>query len=334
MSSPLPRALTLLALVVVALLALSNTEPTCVPVNPVGNVCVTSLECADLVPPEDGCPGAWSCVDAQCVWQCPGPGCTQDADCMELSPANCCPPPPWPCAEEPVLGVAADEAEVQQWITDNCSGPEPPICPDYAPPRCWDCLDVQVWTPRCGADGACFAEPSIDCEALCAAAAKPEGAVCPFINAADLITPEAAAACDCCGINQQTSCDAEPGPCPQGFEPNSDGDCWVDCVRPTDCKHQPFIGQGSCDDGFGADCLMEPPACEGISIVAVMNGCYECVIPFTCLPVGSEGSCDTDPAICMMMPPVCTDGLIVAQQDGCFVCVDPTTCAPSLPLEW
>ena len=63
------------------------------------------------------------------------------------------------------------------------------------------------------------------------------------------------------------------------------------CNSPADCKEE---RDTKCDDGTKYDCWMEEPVgCKGDRIVALQEGCWECVNPNTCSAVG-ETNCTRD----------------------------------------
>jgi hypothetical protein len=232
----------LLTACLLGLLALAgNTPPTCTPVAPEAPVCLTAADCEGLPAPAIACLGKWSCENAACSWRCDFTGCTQDSDCLVLPRQSCCPPPPNPCTLEPQVGQQADYDAVKKWLAESCVGE--PICPQYSPPLCPECLDVLTWAPACEA-GACVTRSKVDCTALCTALAKAAEEPCPFVNAQDALTAENALACGCCGINQATLCDMMPPVCPEGYVASSDGACWKDCVNPLTCEHVPFPKRG------------------------------------------------------------------------------------------
>lgn len=50
---------------------------------------------------------------------------------------------------------------------------------------------------------------------------------------------------------------------------------------------------GFCDDGSEVLCDMVEPRCDAFEVVAVIEGCYQCVNPSTCAPWGVAG-CESD----------------------------------------
>jgi hypothetical protein len=166
----------------------------------------------------------------------------------------------------------------------------------------------------------------------------------------------------------------------------SDADCsdGTFCNAADICLHPPGCGEGdpcpavcygfcveekSCDDDSEVICDMLPPHCDDGLVLAVQNGCYECVEAETCEPppppltcetvlcmegyhcemqdvvcvqspcppvpvcVEDESTCDDDIGLLCDMdpPPVCEDGLIRAIRNGCYECVEAETCQPPPP---
>lgn len=117
----------------------------------------------------------------------------------------------------------------------------------------------------------------------------------------------------------------------------------------------------SCDDGSMLACRRMEPTCEDYEIAAIIDGCWECVNPTTCVPWGEAG-CATDidcaagavcdecatgscpacedcvpgcvdtgcpssgPLECDAIRPACEDGEVAVVRDGCWACVDTETC--------
>lgn len=118
--------------------------------------------------------------------------CMQDADCSLLDVA-CCGHHPCKSKSMPLKSVNnANKEKVEQVIKASC----PPVCPDYAPPRCFDCLDLEKFEPAC-VNNECSVKREIDCEAYCKAVAKNASEACPWISNESLITPQNTIFCEC-----------------------------------------------------------------------------------------------------------------------------------------
>jgi hypothetical protein len=133
---------------------------------------------------------------------------------------------------------------------------------------------------------------------------------------------------------------------------------WL-CVRSPESQCRDTI----CDDGTEPICLAETPECQPWEILAVKNGCWECVLPDTCEPWGLPvcerdamcavtekcedcgqpvcpscsacipacvpHNCPTeDMALCKMLRPDCEAGQVAVVKDNCWLCVDEQTCKP------
>ena len=166
----------------------------CVPSEPDSPVCMGPVDCEGL--PHASCVGFWACEGGACVWHCGSPQteCETPLDCIYLSAQSCCPGPPNPCDLGGMVGTPEEEADVQQWIKENC--PEEPICPQYAPPQCSNCYDLIAFEKGCVA-GKCVQLESLNCETLCLAAAKSPDEPCPFISHPNLLTPQNLSSCGC-----------------------------------------------------------------------------------------------------------------------------------------
>jgi hypothetical protein len=122
--------------------------------------------------------------------------CEEDDECLVLVPKQCCPGLADPCSPVPAVGTLALQIENLGWIEVNCD-PEVP-CPDPTPAECTECFDLISFVPACNlADNACELDTTIDCDALCAAAAKPLGQPCPKVSDLSLLTPANIASCGC-----------------------------------------------------------------------------------------------------------------------------------------
>jgi hypothetical protein len=92
--------------------------------------------------------------------------------------------------------------------------------------------------------------------------------------------------------------------------------CYGDC-RPSRDDH--------CDDGTTPMCEIIPPACDGGTIQAYRNHCYECVDPVNCLPPGPPGR---EGDTCSFASP-CADGLFCKNVvDDAGTCRGELWCAP------
>ena len=118
--------------------------------------------------------------------------CDKDSDCVFLDFIGCCPPPD-PCKREPPMVVNKwNKEKIEQEMKAKC----PPTCPQYAPPLCFDCLNIEKFTPIC-VDNKCTVKREINCEEYCKAVAKNESDPCPWISNPDLITEENTKKCGC-----------------------------------------------------------------------------------------------------------------------------------------
>lgn len=117
----------------------------------------------------------------------------------------------------------------------------------------------------------------------------------------------------------------------------------------------------ACDDGSMLACRRLEPTCEDYEIAAIIDGCWECVNPRTCVPWGEPGcrsdidcdagavcddcatgscpfcedcvpgcvdtGCPSDgPLECDATRPECDEGAVAIVRDGCWACVDIETC--------
>jgi len=115
------------------------------------------------------------------------------------------------------------------------------------------------------------------------------------------------------------------------------------CLGPDDRTVHPAccdIPDGKCDDGQPLLCMRPAPeSCEGGLLIAIRNGCYQCVNPVTCRPpagcaddsacprgqVCRDGAC-TDrcqPVSCTLW---CEDGFATDPATGCEICACKTAC--------
>jgi len=118
--------------------------------------------------------------------------CQKDSDCVFLDFIRCCPPSD-PCKRKPPMVVNKwNKEKIEQEMKAKC----PPTCPQYAPPLCFDCLNIEKFTPIC-VDNKCIAKREINCEEYCKAVAKNESEPCPWISNPDLITEENTEKCGC-----------------------------------------------------------------------------------------------------------------------------------------
>ncbi|MCK4454246.1 hypothetical protein KAU51_02770 [Candidatus Parcubacteria bacterium] len=117
--------------------------------------------------------------------------CSQDSDCVFLD-FQCCPTPD-PCKREPSKVVnKANKEKIEQEMKAKC----PPLCPRYAPPRCFDCLNLEKFTPVC-VDNRCTVKKEINCEEYCKAVAKDKSEPCPWISNERLLTEKNTEMCGC-----------------------------------------------------------------------------------------------------------------------------------------
>jgi eight-cysteine-cluster-containing protein len=284
-----------------------NTAPMCQPVQPDAPVCLTALDCDGLIHPE--CVGAWSCVDAACVWECnvlPPKGCYSDMDCPAGTHCNagevCLPPPDCPmctvcwgeCVPDQPVGDCLSDADCKPGYyckplykcgdpttdpnaTDKCIGSEgvcTPICDSTQPEVCGDGMDNDcdgLVDEDCGQFG-CISDG--DCAWY---------EYCDFGLYADPATGLA-----CCPPNAK--CTEDVPPCGLGTCRLQPGYCWSD-----------------------ADCAWGE-VCEGV-ISPCPDGAY-CLIA-----APQPGKCAPGQPACS--PEVCGDGL----DNNCNGYVDET-CYP------
>lgn len=170
--------------------------------------------------------------------------------------------------------------------------------------------------------------------------------------------------------------DVPPPECVEGEErlyrcPDGERVPWCTCVGGEfACIDTPAAQcrEISCDDGTEVTCEGSPPTCQEGELLAVLNSCWKCVNPATCVPWG-EPTCEADidcPASsycddcattscptcddcvagcvdhtcrtaaepdCLRDRPDCEVGDFAIIDDGCWTCVDRTTCQPPAPDE-
>ena len=117
--------------------------------------------------------------------------CSQDSHCVFLD-FQCCSTPD-PCKKEPSRVVNKENKEkIEQEIKAKC----PPTCPQYTPPRCFNCLNLEKFIPIC-VDNKCTVKKEINCKEYCKAVAKDKSEPCPWISNESLLTEENTEMCGC-----------------------------------------------------------------------------------------------------------------------------------------
>lgn len=117
--------------------------------------------------------------------------CEKNSDCVLLE-FRCCPKPD-PCENKPVEALNKESKEkIVEKKKQNCSKP----CPEYAPPACSHCLNLENYSAVC-LDNKCKIKKEINCKAYCKALAKNNTETCPFISDPDLITEKNTKKCNC-----------------------------------------------------------------------------------------------------------------------------------------
>ncbi|MCC7381433.1 MAG: hypothetical protein IT384_06360 [Deltaproteobacteria bacterium] len=351
--------------------------------------------CACNPPPPTGCEG----LDEQ---QCSStPGCqpiyggSGDCACPVCDPATGEECPPCDCGGpgmRPIeyLGCAtldpcAGLSEEQCIGTPGCGpiygNPTTCACPDCDPNSGVACTPCTCDGGSGGARPALPPEEYAGCVTVWQPCERLDEAQCLVTPGchAEYSTPQCLMAPPCEG----ESCDRPCGPASfAGCYPDqppppgcaSDADCpggyceyYATCdaigcppAPPSQCVYP------SCDDGSVVLCDALPPECGIGQVVAVRNGCYECVDARTCTsqpppvwctsdldcpegycvfdgggatePPGGSGVpfmagqcvvpvCDDGTDLqCRMMRPLCGGGLVAAIRNGCYECVDAYTC--------
>ena len=241
------------------------------------NVCNCPQDCAD----PNVCDSNEDCMGAR-----EGPGDVVRPLFCEKAPGDCdgggrCAPQPVMCddAWTPVCGCdgetyANECARQAAGVAKQDDGECVALCGVPA-----DCLDV-FWNIRCQGHWSCVEG---QCEETCDGEGCGDGQ------------------CDSDGGESLSSCGPDCGPecadgqeqpflCPDGSVVPAcicEGGRWMCAISPEDqCEAGPG---GRCDDGTEVFCDMMPPDCGPTTVVAVLDHCYVCVNPATCLPWGQPG---------------------------------------------
>jgi hypothetical protein len=190
------RALAL-GLLVGLLLALSAAgQPTCQPITPDQQVCLTPADCVGE--PLIACLGQWQCRNAACVWEC-GTACL---------PSD---PPPSPeeagCSTQGACACGARVLCVDgQWQCDYWANPYYNSLENHEAGNACDCVDNDcdgVMDPGCENDSVCMGNPMIDADGD----GVPDGLTCKT-----------------CGQPGQPACDNCPFfPNPEQLDSDGDG---------------------------------------------------------------------------------------------------------------
>jgi len=124
--------------------------------------------------------------------------CKEDNDCLFLT-FQCCPKPD-PCHREPLEVInKANKKRKEEELKSKCTL----TCPSYAPPSCFECLDLENFTPIC-INNKCDVRREINCENYCKAIAEDKSKPCPWISNESLITEENTKKCNCETANWKT----------------------------------------------------------------------------------------------------------------------------------
>ena len=121
----------------------------------------------------------------------------------------------------------------------------------------------------------CDVEPWYACLELTTCGSFADGGGCGWeLNDAFIACMEEMGKGDPPTCAEDVVCLSMPPICPEGLTPVSNGGgCWGGCGFPETC---------SCDDGSLLTCKKAEPVCTEDTVLAVQNGCYECVDPMTC----------------------------------------------------
>jgi hypothetical protein len=227
---------------------------------------------------QDGC---WVCVNAATCEPYEGT-CRDHLDC---GPADLC---------DPCGTTSCPDCEdcVPDCVDTLCESEPEPTCEEFRP-ECADGLVAIVeggcW--RCATTAECGLPPECRTEAgFCTVGLTgcPEGA-----------TRSETAICltfgECCISDDPLACPRLGGacvpddiPCPEGFA----GEDSVICVPSAVCCAPAEPPERRCDDHSTLICDSDPPACDVVSELALIAGCWECVNSVTCRPWGEPGCID------------------------------------------
>ncbi|MBU1536986.1 hypothetical protein KKF84_16805 [Myxococcota bacterium] len=331
-------------------------EPPVLNNNNNGNLCTGDVDCdADEWCNECGAASCPGCTD--CVAVCQQHSCeTEDqANCYMIRPEcgydgvavvrdGC-----WVCVMrsncEEMGGICDDGTEAL------CDMAEPQ-CADYEilaiQDNCYRCVNPETcdpWGyPQCYIDADCDTGEYCD---DCGASSCPDCEDC--VGAC--LTHE----CETQAV--ETANQARPE-CETGATAVVIESRWR-CVDIATCNR---VSDSWCDDGSEVTCdLLVTPECGELEVLAVRDGCYECLNAVTCEAWGEPGcvsdldcgshefcsdcatgscaycedcvpgcfphGCETEPmALCNMPRPECGEGSTAIVKDGCYRCVEIFTC--------
>ena len=284
----------------------------CLPVESTFAYCAEADPCTGLS--EQACIADPRCSPEYGFIGCDDGGSGLRAPCHESDP-NCGAPEPCDPAPGAYVGCGF-----------GGGGSCPPVCDIYCPYG--NVIDPNgCETCRCnpGPVDHCYGLDEATCLAAAECEARYESEVCCD-----------GPGCPPCDPAQGVFAGCYPG------QPHP-GECWDDRDCPNGyCEHfATCAGLGcpppppsqciypSCDDGSAPTCFVAPPECGPGQVLAVRNGCFDCVDARTCgeVPPPPPPYCgDSSPVLCDALPPNCPLGTVVGVQNGCWACFEPWHC--------
>ena len=279
-----------LGLAVIGLASQGAQEPTCQPINPDQPVCLTVIDCEGLQP-EENCLGAWTCVEAACIWACEG-ACSTDDECVswdgtELycakTSGDCegkgsCEELPWICPDvwAPVCGCN------DKTYGNSCEAASAGVNVDYE----GKCKTETCWSnDMCATGEYCFFE---DC-ALESGVCEVSPEACP-----EMWSP----VCGCDGETYSNKCFAAIA----GTSVDYEGECTpAYCWSNDMCTDDDYCFYAVCAQETGT-CLPRPEICY--TLYAPVCGCdgetyaNDCVAAVAGVSVDHEGECTPVTTIC------------------------------------
>ncbi len=263
---------------------------------------------------QDGC---WLCVNPETCRPYAEPGCRTDIDCRPSMRCDDCARGSCPGCEDCVADCVdhdcPTEAEPQcNGLRPECEAGAVAVVRD----GCWQCVDLFTCEPArdasCddGSDALCDMIPPV-CEDHEILAIQNDCWVC--------VNPWTCVPWGEAGCAHDGECDPDRwcNPCASGSCPMCP-DCVPGCTV-----------HGCPTDGWDQlECAMPRPDCDG-GFAVIQDGCWVCVTPDSCSPIGRDTHCDDGTLDeCDSPTPVCEDTEILAIQKGCHLCVNPASCAP------